>query len=434
MSVRQYIGARYVPIFADPIEWNNTRTYEPLTMVTYYNNTYISKKTVPTGVAITNTEYWVIISNFNQQVSDLSTQVTALQDDMELIDINPFIPHLKNKKILICGASNEVNTAPSGREKTWARKLKELLDGIATVDIAAQGGAKLNDVITQVEDNVVGHDIIFICAPGNDPASDTELGTSPRNASSGTYGYEFERLKTVINSKYDKMFIIRGIAPMGFARSFRCKYPVEMYNNYCSVGSHYAGAIYIDGSTFFGSVNDVNMASLTVDGIHFKAPATDRAVYNALCAMCGFYNNNGVNYTAFVKDEYYDETSYPIMSSLITFESNYSTTNWRVNRIKYSRDEVIIEVRFSAAADASTGDTILTLDEGFCSMFNLANKLNYGILGVPAGTGAGTQIGCHLVSSNRTIVADGAVPSGILYINLKLDTGLMFDYPYDYHS
>lgn len=434
MSVRQYIGARYVPIFADPIEWNNTRTYEPLTMVTYYNNTYISKKTVPTGVAITNTEYWVIISNFNQQVSDLSAQVTALQGDMELIDINPFIPHLKNKKILICGASNEVNNAPSGREKTWARKLKELLDGIATVDIAAQGGAKLNDVITQVEDNVVGHDIIFICAPGNDPAGDTELGTSPRNASSGTYGYEFERLKTVINSKYDKMFIFRGVAPMGITRTFRCKYPIEMYNNYCSVGSHYAGAIYIDGSTFFGSVNDVNIESLTVDSIHFKAPATDRAVYNALCAMCGFYNNNGADYTAFVKDEYYNETSYPIVSSLITYESNYSTTNWRVNRIKYSRDEVAIQLRFSAAEAATAGDTILTLDEGFCNMFNLSNKLNNGLLGISAGTGAGTVVGCHLVSSSRTIVADNNVPAGIYWLNISLDTGLMFDYPYDYHS
>lgn len=29
---RKYVGARYVPLFSDPLEWSNTRTYEPLTI------------------------------------------------------------------------------------------------------------------------------------------------------------------------------------------------------------------------------------------------------------------------------------------------------------------------------------------------------------------------------------------------------------------
>ena len=33
MAVTQYIGARYVPLFADPMHWDSTRTYEPLTVV-----------------------------------------------------------------------------------------------------------------------------------------------------------------------------------------------------------------------------------------------------------------------------------------------------------------------------------------------------------------------------------------------------------------
>ena len=28
MAERQYIGARYVPVFADPVEWDNVRQYE----------------------------------------------------------------------------------------------------------------------------------------------------------------------------------------------------------------------------------------------------------------------------------------------------------------------------------------------------------------------------------------------------------------------
>ena len=33
MGTRQYIGARYVPAFADPIQWDNKRIYEKGTCV-----------------------------------------------------------------------------------------------------------------------------------------------------------------------------------------------------------------------------------------------------------------------------------------------------------------------------------------------------------------------------------------------------------------
>lgn len=66
--VRQYIGARYVPLFADPAEWDNTKTYEPLTIVLHEGNSYTSRQYVPTGVDITNTDYWALTGNYNAQV------------------------------------------------------------------------------------------------------------------------------------------------------------------------------------------------------------------------------------------------------------------------------------------------------------------------------------------------------------------------------
>lgn len=54
MGVTQYIGARYVPLFADPTEWNNTRTYEPLTIVLHEGNSFTSKQFVPKGIDIDN--------------------------------------------------------------------------------------------------------------------------------------------------------------------------------------------------------------------------------------------------------------------------------------------------------------------------------------------------------------------------------------------
>lgn len=66
--VRQYIGARYVPLFADPAEWNNTRAYEPLTIVIHQGNSYTSRQCVPIGIDITNTDYWALTGNYNAQV------------------------------------------------------------------------------------------------------------------------------------------------------------------------------------------------------------------------------------------------------------------------------------------------------------------------------------------------------------------------------
>ena len=75
MANRQYVGARYVPKFADPVEWNSALSYESLTIVTHLGNSFTSKKPVPAGVDIGNTEYWVNTGNYNEQVEEYK-QVT----------------------------------------------------------------------------------------------------------------------------------------------------------------------------------------------------------------------------------------------------------------------------------------------------------------------------------------------------------------------
>lgn len=75
MAVTQYIGSRYVPLFADPIEWDTTKSYEPLTIVYYQGNSYTSKQAVPAGVEITNTTYWAITGNYNAQIEQYRQEV-----------------------------------------------------------------------------------------------------------------------------------------------------------------------------------------------------------------------------------------------------------------------------------------------------------------------------------------------------------------------
>lgn len=58
-----YIGEKYVPSLDG--EWNNTRSYERLSMVTQTTgqaiNTYISRQPVPVGAEITDTSYWMLM-------------------------------------------------------------------------------------------------------------------------------------------------------------------------------------------------------------------------------------------------------------------------------------------------------------------------------------------------------------------------------------
>lgn len=72
----QYIGSRYVPVFADPAEWNNTRTYEPLTIVLHEGNSYTSRQYVPVGVELTNTDYWLETGNYNAQLEQYRRAAT----------------------------------------------------------------------------------------------------------------------------------------------------------------------------------------------------------------------------------------------------------------------------------------------------------------------------------------------------------------------
>lgn len=75
MSVREYVGARYVPIVVG--EWDSTRTYEPLMVVTNQGNSYTSRQYVPAGIEITNESYWVLSANYNAQVEQYRQDVKS---------------------------------------------------------------------------------------------------------------------------------------------------------------------------------------------------------------------------------------------------------------------------------------------------------------------------------------------------------------------
>ncbi len=87
-NIRQYIGARYViKIYensqdAESAEWESNTNYEPLTMVTYQNGSYLSKKQVPATVGnpAANAAYWTQTGFYNGQIASLQAQIDAINN------------------------------------------------------------------------------------------------------------------------------------------------------------------------------------------------------------------------------------------------------------------------------------------------------------------------------------------------------------------
>lgn len=74
-QVTQYIGARYVPLFADPLDWSNAMEYEPLTIVLHQGNSFTSRQFVPKGIDISDKAFWANTGNYNAQVEQYRQEV-----------------------------------------------------------------------------------------------------------------------------------------------------------------------------------------------------------------------------------------------------------------------------------------------------------------------------------------------------------------------
>lgn len=115
MSVREYIGARYVPVFADPIEWDATSTYEALTVVTYQGNSYTSRQAVPANIPITNTTYWAQTGNYNAQVEQYRQEVETFDGRIDELEdtVSPYTSSNTIQSAISTAINNEASARSS---------------------------------------------------------------------------------------------------------------------------------------------------------------------------------------------------------------------------------------------------------------------------------------------------------------------------------
>lgn len=106
----QYIGARYVTKVYEnsqnpnSAEWEADTVYEPLTMVTYQNGSYLSRKTIPATVGnpAANGVYWAQTGFYNGQISHLQNQIDVINNttipaiESDIIDLSNEIDNTKS--------------------------------------------------------------------------------------------------------------------------------------------------------------------------------------------------------------------------------------------------------------------------------------------------------------------------------------------------
>lgn len=145
MSVREYVGARYVPLFLG--EWNNQTKYEPLSVVSYKGASYTSRQYVPIGIDIEDANYWILSGNYNAQVEAYRLEVRAITP----FDTTP----TQNSTVGVTSggvydAITEISDAVDTLESSTNTKISSLESEIATLK------AKLANVNTLSEGTTYG--------------------------------------------------------------------------------------------------------------------------------------------------------------------------------------------------------------------------------------------------------------------------------------
>lgn len=162
MAVTQYIGARYVPLFADPMQWDSTKTYEPLTIVYNGGNSYTSRQYVPAGIQIDDDAYWALTGNYNAQIEQYRAEVarydgriTAVEGDTAQLKTDT--AQLKTDVSQLKTDTEQLDTELTGTKNDVAKNVSD----IANINDTLAAIAPLDAVPTMNSNKGVTSDGVY---------------------------------------------------------------------------------------------------------------------------------------------------------------------------------------------------------------------------------------------------------------------------------
>ena len=151
MAVTQYIGARYVPLFATPLEWDNTKTYEPLTIVIHNGNSYTSRQSVPTGIDILNEDYWALTGNYNSQIEQYRGEVRGISK--EVSEVTDTANSAKTAADNAVTTANSAKTTADNAVTTADNAKTAASNALITANNAEDKSNKANDTAAKANTN-----------------------------------------------------------------------------------------------------------------------------------------------------------------------------------------------------------------------------------------------------------------------------------------
>lgn len=267
MGTRQYIGARYVPKFASPVEWDNVRSYEAMTIVTHLGNSYTSKIPVPAGVDIENGEYWVNTGNYNAQVEEYTNKVNALKKSVGCVYFEEYGAvgdGVTDDTLAIkaaVSAAQATNKGIASRAKTY------LVSDTISIDTTV---IPLVDVCGTIKGAFINKPVVII---GND--TELTVGATITCNAVGTAGFGGYPISNAGNDwMFDDINMV-GVLLKNISRS-----TIRASASNCGVGVRLlqtAGGCVFNVVTLFGLYNNVIGLDLLADG---EAWVNDNLVFN----------------------------------------------------------------------------------------------------------------------------------------------------------
>ena len=217
--VRQYVGARYVPKFADPVAWASGTSYEAMTVVTYNNSSYTSKVPVPATVGnpADNPDYWALTGNYNAQVEQYRQETETVSNNLTTLQgqITTEITNLKNADTTLQGQITTEITNRKNADTTLQGQITTEITNRKNADTTLQNNIEAETTARQAANNLLQDNINSeaatrasadsnlqsqinqIVAPSGEAPSAAEV----QNARIGADGVTYDTLGTAIRSQ-----------------------------------------------------------------------------------------------------------------------------------------------------------------------------------------------------------------------------------------
>ena len=186
----EFVGGRIVPKHCGV--WNKNSKYEMLSIVyqSETGNSYISRKNVPAGTALSSEEYWALFAEYSAQVHQLELDVDA--------DVEKMHTDVSQTKAAISKEMSETHEAISQElSETEQRIQKNLQD--TTSNLTGQVNAAKNDLAVGRKDLETTKNQLTARMNSivSGKTTDTELLDARVDSEGNTYANLSERLKAI---------------------------------------------------------------------------------------------------------------------------------------------------------------------------------------------------------------------------------------------